>query len=80
MMPELVDTIEKLQKYIDAIDAQQEKSIYIQKLAIMARKGPEQQAEAKRLLQQLDRQPHVVDAGSYYDAIKDAIKLLKNIK
>ena len=66
----LEGTINRLQRYLDALEAQRERSREMQRLAKLAKTDPE---EAQRKMRNLDKQPRVVDAGNYETAIKDAV-------
>lgn len=66
----LEGTINRLQRYLDALEAQHQRANKMQELAILAKTDPD---EAQKQLRQLDKQPRVVDAGNYESAIKDAV-------
>ena len=72
------ETIERLKRHVDAADEIKARSKRMQELAIMARNGKEK--EAQKELRSMDRQPHVTDAGNYFEDLKNAITLLQTYR
>lgn len=69
------EVVERLGRHVAEADRIKARSKRMQELAQMARQG--KQEEAKRELANMDRQPHVTDAGNYFEDLKSAIALLK---
>lgn len=68
--------IKVCQQWFAHLERQREKALKMQELAAMARQGPEQQKEAKRQLQQIDKQPKVFDGAYLEPAVRTLVEAL----
>ena len=72
------EAIEICERWFAHLERQKARSVQLQKLASLARQGPEQAKEARRRLRQLDTSSVTVFDGGYLrPAVQHLVKLAK---
>ena len=73
----LADAIQTCRDWFAHLERQRAKTLRLQQLAILARKGPEEAKQAQKELRQIDRQPRVYDGARLEPAVRLLIDALE---